>query len=267
LPLRKRVALLVIVVVGTCSAALASPQFKSTFALSYLSADTGVSTGLTTRMTWSDPGEPGGAPKAIKKITLRFQRGTVFDTSALPACSTSDDAIKAMGASACPAKSRLGSGHTIGATSDGTRFTTDVTLFNAKRQIIVLVTLNGTTVTEFRDRVRRSTVSVAPALPLGVSLERLTLRIDPHARGSGAARKIYMRTPLSCPKSRHWKIVGTFEYADDTSETRTSATRCRAARAPASAASNRRQTRLAIRLTTGPSPGSHPPGATARPRR
>jgi hypothetical protein len=227
--LRKRVVLLAIVVVGTSTAALASPQFKSTFALSYLSAHVGAPTGLTTVMTWSDPGAPGGVPKVIKQITLQFQRGTVFDTSALPACHASDQAIKAMGASACPANSKLGSGHTTGATADGTRFVTVVTLFNAPRQIIVLVTLNGATVTEFRDRVGRSTISIAPALPPGVTLERLALRIDPHTSGRGGARKTYMRTPLSCPKSRHWTIVGTFRYADNTSETHTTTTRCRTA--------------------------------------
>jgi hypothetical protein len=212
---------------GMCSAALASAQFKSTFAVSYLSAHPGASTGLTTLMTWSDPGAPGGAPKVIKQIILRFQRGTVFDTSALSGCHASDQAIKTMGASACPADTKLGSGSTIGATAAGARFNTVVTLFNATRQIIVLVTLNGAPITEFRDRVQRTAIIVRPALPAGVSLERLALRIGPHSRGRGAARQVYMRAPSSCPNSRRWKIVGTFIYADNSSQTHTSTTPCR----------------------------------------
>jgi hypothetical protein len=225
--LRKLVVLTAIVGVGMSSAALASAQFKSTFALSYLSAHPAASTGLTTLMTWSDPGAPGGAPKVIKQITLRFQQGTVFDTSALPVCHASDQAIKTTGASACPAGSKLGSGTTIGATAGGARLNTVVTLFNAKRQIIVLVALNGALITEFRDQVQRSAIVIRPALPAGVSLERLALRIDRHTSGRGGARKIYMRTPSSCPKSRRWKIVGTFSYADNSTQTLKSTTPCR----------------------------------------
>jgi hypothetical protein len=54
--------------VGISSTALASAQFKATFALSYLSRQPGASTGLTTHMTWSDPGAPGRAPKVISQI-------------------------------------------------------------------------------------------------------------------------------------------------------------------------------------------------------
>ena len=139
----KRVVLVAIVGVGMSSAALATVQFKATFVLSYLSPHPGASTGLTTLMTWSDPGAPGGAPKVIKQITLRFQTGTVFDTSALSVRPASDQAIKTLGVSACPAHTKVGSGSTIGATAGGARFNTVVTLFNATRQIIVLVTLNG----------------------------------------------------------------------------------------------------------------------------
>jgi hypothetical protein len=213
--------------VATWPVALASAQFKSTFALTYLSPRPGVSTGLTTLMTWRDPGAHGGAPKVIKQIILHFERGTVLDTSALPACRASDQAVKAMGASACPAKTKLGSGSTIGATAGGARFHTVVTLFNARRQIIVLVTLNGAPITIFRDRVQRSTIVVRPALPAGVSLERLALRIDPHSNGRGARHKVYLRTPSSCSKSRRWKIVASFSYADNSSQTLTSTTPCR----------------------------------------
>jgi hypothetical protein len=223
----KVVLLAALVGVGICSVALATAQFKSTFALSYLSVRPGASTGLTTLMTWSDPGAAGGAPKVIKQITLRFQPGTVLDTSALPACHASDHSITTTRGSACPADTKLGSGSTIGATAAGARFNTVVTLFNATRQIIVLVTLGGVPVTEFRDRVQRTAIIVRPALPTGVSLERLALRIGPHSRGRGAARKVYMRNPSSCPNSRRWKIVGTFSYVDNSSQTLTSTTPCR----------------------------------------
>jgi hypothetical protein len=209
-------------------AASASPRFKATFDLGYVSRAPGVSTGLTTVMTWSDPGAPGGVPKVIKKIRLRFQPGTRFDTSALPRCAASDEAIKSRGAAACPAKSRVGSGSTVGVFASGLQFTTKVTLLNANRQIIVLVTLNGAPVTEFRDQVQRDTITVKPVLPAGVALKRLALRIDPHSTGRGAAQKAYMRTPPTCAASGHWTTAGTFSYADGSGRTFLSRTACRA---------------------------------------
>ena len=224
---RKRIVLIALLGVAVPSVALATSKFKATFALSYLSLHTGVSSGLTTFMTWSDPAAPGGVPKVIKQITLRFPGGTLFDTSALPTCSASDTAIKRIGASACPAASKLGAGTTVGAARGGVRFNTLVALFNAPGKIIVLVTLNGAPITEFRDTVQRSAIIVHPVLPPGVSLERLFLRVGPHSSGHGHARKAYMRTPSSCPKSGRWKIISTFRYADSSSETLTSTTPCR----------------------------------------
>ena len=130
------------------------------------------------------------------------------------------------GPSACPAASRLGTGHTDATVPSGSRFTTDVTLFNARGQIIVLVTVGDTPVTEFRDEVKGRTITIEPVLPAGVSLERLNLRIGRHSSGRGAKRRTYMRTPPSCPKSRRWTTSARFTYVDGSTETFRSHTRC-----------------------------------------
>jgi hypothetical protein len=230
LPLRKTaVLLLAACVLGVAAyAASASPRFMASLELTYLTTKPGVSSGFTTLMTWTDPGAPAGVPKVIKRINFRFPRGTIFDTSALPRCAASDQTIKIRGASACPPKSKLGSGSTIGVFPSGARIATTVALFNARNQIIVVVTLNRALVTEFRDEVKRDTIIVKPVLPAGVSLKRLALRFDAHSTGRGAARKVYMRTPQSCPVTRHWTISGTFTYADRSSQKLTTTTRCRA---------------------------------------
>ncbi len=62
----RKTAVLVLVscMVGSGAyAADASPRFKATFHLTYLSHQPGVSTGLTTLMTWSDPRAPAGCPR------------------------------------------------------------------------------------------------------------------------------------------------------------------------------------------------------------
>jgi hypothetical protein len=211
---------------------LASSQFAATFQLNYLRHHPGASTGLNTIITWSDPGEPGGAPKPIQEIVLKLQRGTRIDTSALPACEASDEEIKNEGASACPAASRLGSGHTDARFESGAGFHTDVTLFNARGQIIVLVTLHGTTttVTEFRDQVKGRTITVKPALPPGVSLTRLSLRVNPHSSGTGEQRRVYMTAPPACPVDREWSVLGRFTYADASTQTFKTTSRCASAR-------------------------------------
>jgi hypothetical protein len=207
--------------------ALASSRFSATFHMTYLSREPGAPTGQVPLMTWTDPGAPAEVPKTIERIDLRFHPGTRFDTSALVRCRAPDDEIKSKGASACPDDSRLGTGHTKAVFSSGAGFTTDVTLFNARGQIIVLVTLAGTPVTEFRDRVKGRTITIKPALPPGVSLKRLRLRIDRHSKGSGAEQRTYMRNPESCPPSRKWTTVARFTYVDGSAQTLRSSSPCR----------------------------------------
>jgi hypothetical protein len=205
------------------TAAQASPQFESQFQMGYLSAEPGASTGLSTVMTWSDPGAPGGAPKAIKKIDLRFEPGTRFDTNALPQCHASDIEVLLLGASACPPASVLGGGSTIGIFSIGLQFDTVVTLFNAPDQIIVFVTVGGLPATEFRDDVKSDEIVVNPALPPTVSLKRLALQVNPHTSATGTA---YMRAPPTCPPSGRWTIAATFTYDDASSDAHTSGSAC-----------------------------------------
>jgi hypothetical protein len=209
--------------------ALASPQFTATFRMTYLTQKPGAPTGQAPLMTWSDPGAANDVPKPIKRIDMKFHPGTSFDTSALTRCHASDDEIKLKGGSVCPASSRLGSGHTKAVFPSGSGFTTDVTLYNARGEIIVVVTLQGNVITEFRDLVKGRTISVRPVLPAGVSLTRLSLRIGRHSKGHGAKRRTYMRAPASCPKSRKWTTRAKFIYLDGSTQSFHSSTRCKPA--------------------------------------
>lgn len=204
-------------------AALASPQFSSSFDLTYLSQVPGAPSGQVPLMTWTDPGAPNAVPKIIKRIKLTFHKGTTFDTRALGRCHASDARILSTGGSACPKASRLGSGHTTGVFSNGSEFVTDVKLFNARGEIIVVVTLNGTPVTEFRDEVSGRTITIEPVLPAGVALKRLKLRIGRHSKDG----RTYMRNPSSCPRSGKWTTVAKFTYADGSRETRKDTSPCR----------------------------------------
>jgi hypothetical protein len=187
--------------------------------MTYLSRVPGAASGQVPALTWSDPGAPNGVPKVIKRIVFTFARGTRFDTSALKRCHATDAQLKADGPSACPKASKLGAGHTTGIFSSGDEFVTDVTLFNARGQIIVVVQLNGTVVTEFRDEVSGRKITIEPVLPPGVALEHLKLRIPRHGN--------YQRNPPTCPKSGKWTTVARYIYTDGSSETHKDGTPCR----------------------------------------
>lgn len=208
--------------------------------MTYLSRAPSAASGLETSVTWTDPGELGGKPPAIQRIALQFASGTTFDTSALPACAASDDALKRDGAAACPAGSKLGTGSTEGVLVPGVPFATKVTLFNAKEQIIVLVTYLGITITEFRDAVKRDEIDVNPALPPGVALQKLHIQIDSHTSGTGAQQKAWMRTPPTCPVGGAWTTIGHFTFADGSTQTRESRSPCTATPAGTRAISGRR---------------------------
>ena len=222
LPLAATIALAV------AATGLASDQFASTFKVNKLTRDTNTSTGFHLLITWSDPGEPGGAPKAIEEIVLKFPRGSEFDTRALPVCSATDDEIKSEGAAACPAASQVGSGHTDAVLGEAASFHTDVTLFNAPDQIIVLVVLHGTTttLTEFRDQVSGRTVTIRPVLPDGVSLTNLNLRFGEHSKGHGEHARAYLTSPPECPVAGEWVTRAKFTYEDASSERLKSSSPC-----------------------------------------
>lgn len=217
-----------VIALVTAASGLASSEFASTLAIKQLNRDPGSSTGFRTLITWSDPGEPNGVPKAIEEIVLKLPRGSRFDTGALPVCEAPDDQISSEGLAACPAASQVGSGHTSAALGSAA-FDTDVTLFNAPDQIIVLVTLHGTTttLTEFRDQVHGRTVLVRPVLPAGVSLTRLDLTFDAHESRAAGKRRAYLTTPPDCPKTGKWTSRAVFTYVDASTEALKSTSRCR----------------------------------------
>jgi hypothetical protein len=227
-PRRCVVPILVAAALMAATTAIASPQFETSFGVRYSTHDPGASTGLRTLITWTDPGAPNGVPKPIQSIVTKFPHGARFDTRALPACEASDDEVVSEGAAACPESSLLGTGHTSAAFASGGGFETDVTLFNAPGQIIVLVTFHGTTTvaTEFRDEVKGRTLTVTPELPAGVSLTKLSLHFGPHSRMVGAQRRTYLTTPPECPAGGDWTIRGRFTYADASTQDLESTSPC-----------------------------------------
>jgi hypothetical protein len=211
--------------------ALASPQFTSTVALTFSSATPGSPSGLDVHASWSDPGGVNGVPKSVTKMKFVGHPGTRFDTTALPRCRASDEDIANRSVRACPRASKIGSVKGQGLIVTGNPFNTIATLFNARREIIVIVQLvdDGRLVTYFRDDVRRSSVEVNLKIPGGVALTKFDAHLPRHFRKVHGKRRAYMRTPPTCPPSGLWTTTAIFTYRDGSTEQRSAATPCQPA--------------------------------------
>lgn len=214
---------------GVGGVAIASPQFSSTFALTFSAATPGSPSGLDLSASWSDPGGMNRVPKAVTKMRFQGHPGTRFDTSALPRCRASDEDIANLSVRACPRSSKVGSVRGQGLIVTGSPFNTVATLFNAPRQIIVIVRLvdDGRLITYFRDDVRRSSVAVNLKIPGGVALTKFDAHLPRHHGTYKGKRRAYLRTPSTCPPSGVWTTTAIFTYRDGSTEKRTAGTRCR----------------------------------------
>jgi hypothetical protein len=213
------------------TAALASPQFVSTFVGTYTAKTPRTSSGLDALATWTDAGEPSGKPKEVDRIKVVFAPGTKLDTRALPTCNASAEDVANLAVRACPAKTKLGEVRGQGVYAGSTApFNTYATLFNAKRQIIVVVTLDspkGRLLTNFRDDVERSTITINLKIGKGISLVRFQAHVPPHVRKQGKKRRAYFRTPPSCPPTGVWTTTVIFSYRDASSDQHSGSTPCR----------------------------------------
>src|SRR6266581_393201 len=216
--------LAVAVACGAAGVAIASPQFASTLAFTFSSNVPGSPSGFDSLATFSDPGEPGGKPKELIRIKVGFNPGTRIDTTALPRCRASDRDVRLFGLRACPASTRLGLVHAVGVISTGLHFNPVGHLFNARRAIIVVVTVAGRYITSFRDDLTRDTLTVNFRIPPGISLIRFKPHIPRHFEKRGKRRKAYMRTPPSCPASGTWTTNVLFTYRDGSSQELAAAT-------------------------------------------
>jgi hypothetical protein len=218
--------LAVAVACGAAAVALASPQFASTVTFTYSSEVPGSPSGFDSFATFDDPGEPFGKPKELFRIRVGFHPGTRIDTAALPRCRASDREVRLIGLRACPASTRLGIVHAEGVVSSGLHFNPVGHLFNARRAIIVVVTVAGRYATSFRDDLTRDTLMVNFRIPPGISLIRFRPHIPNHFRKRGGKRRAYMRTPPSCPPSGMWTTTVVFIFRDGSTDEHSPQTPC-----------------------------------------
>lgn len=208
---------------------------RADFDLGFSTADPGARADLSLHIVYKAAGDPDAKPSPIRKVVVATPAGTRFDTDAVPACTASDDELKAQGSGACPPESRIGSGKLVAVTGFGPPadpVPADLTLFNTGDSILEVVTAPGTDRVLGTDRLKisGSTVTGAPPVTPGgppdgeTSVRQIDFTIE---RDTG-----FVITSANCPASGRWTSTGTFGFKDGAEETLTSEAPCTRAAAP-----------------------------------
>lgn len=198
-----------IAALALAATAQASPDRAATVAAAFPPGQPGAAATVDLHMTWADPSEPDAKPLGLKLLRLDFAPGTRIDTAALRRCKASDKRIAKRGPAACPRKTRLGTGRSV-LTSGQQQLAAKITLINARRQIIVVVRVGKSVLAVYRDDVVGASVTVNFALPPSLSLLDLRIHIPVHRHG----RRIYFRSPRTCPDTGALPMTATSTYVD-----------------------------------------------------
>lgn len=207
----------------TATVAVASNQFTQTANVKLTKKKAGKSTGISVALRSTDPGEPGGKPKAASKIVIKLPKGSAINTKATAQCNLGEEDVKA---GKCPAKSLIGKGTAkANAAPLFSSTTEDVKAYTRKGGIVLLLTDNasdpqpGQTIVLQASVTKKGVISVTvpelqPVPNLFVVLTDFTLKTSPKSKGKGKNKVNLITTPKTCKKSKGWVSTTTFTYAD-----------------------------------------------------
>lgn len=216
-------ALAAVLALALAAVAAASPQFTQHAKVKLTKAKAGKSTGVFTNLRATDPGEPGGKPKAASRIVIKLPRGTRINKRAARQCNLSDQEVIE---GKCPRRSLIGRGRAKANVWPLIPSTTeDVRAYASKRGIVLLLTDNEADpapaqalVLHARVARRGLIVTRVPELqPLPGQFAVLTdfrLRTKPVSRGRGKRQRHLITTPRRCNPRRGWVTTTVFTYAD-----------------------------------------------------
>lgn len=182
---------------------------------------------------WVDPENPGGKPHAISRVFVALHPGSRFDTTAVAQCHASDAQLTALGESACPPGSKLGTDVLVGDTglSGPARYITlDSVFLNAPGQVIFLAHERQSGDPHFvvRGTVSGNTLDIPlPFIP-GTPPEGTGLQQE---RGTwlnaiGGDGRAFLTTPPICPDEGEWTNRVTYTYGDGVVQTATTTSPC-----------------------------------------
>lgn len=213
-------ALVGAVVLAVAGIAAAGTNNGVDWDLNYSSAQAKKSTGFGAEIDSTGTADSTGKPRAARRVTITFARGTTFDTGVRPTCDA--DTLRAEGPSGCPARSNIGDGNAEAVTglTSIDPVPLSIEAFNSRNAILFYVrgtTMPITLTLEGKLRRNRLTVTV-PRLPQPTPfgeaiLTKFAVDIDRASRGRGTRRRNYATTPSTCPTGR-WTTTAVFTYDD-----------------------------------------------------
>lgn len=209
-------------------------------------ADPGPVVDFGLRLTTPAPTSPTGMvlhaevrgerkPPPLRSAVFSAPGGTRFATAILPECTVSDAEIRLLGSDACPPETKLTVGSLTGISGFGPPLdplVADVHVFNARNQILEIVTFPGTSVSPAADRVTidGSTLTAhPPRTPGGPPDGEMAIKsIDYAITGRTTAAGSYITTPRTCPDSGYWTSRGRFLFGNGDTAIAVSRTPCHA---------------------------------------
>lgn len=224
-------ALTVLVALAVTAVAVASDQFTQSAKVQLTKNKAGKtsgiklgqSVGVKAALKATDPGEPGGKPKAAKQITIKLPKGTRIDKSAVAQCNLSDEDVTA---GKCPKKSQIGTGTAKANVAPLIPTTTeDVKAYASKQGLVLLLTDNeadpnpGQTIVLRASASKKGVIKVTvpelqPLPGIFAVLTDFNLQTTPKGKGKGKKRKNFISAPKKCNEKKDWVTKVTFVYAD-----------------------------------------------------
>lgn len=227
-------ALVGAVVLAVAGIAAAGTKNGVDWDLNYSTKQIKRSTGFAAEIDSTGTADSTGKPRAARKVTVTFARGTKFDTRVLPTCD--EETLREDGPSGCEdSKVGDGSAEAVTGLTSIDPVGLSIEAFNAPNAILFYVrgtAMPITLILEGKLRGNRLTVTV-PRLPQPTPfgeaiLTKFAVEIDPASKRRGSRTRHYATTPPTCPKGR-WATRAVFQYDDGRTTVRDSDT-CRRTR-------------------------------------
>jgi hypothetical protein len=227
-------AIVVVVALATAAVALAVTQrtYRQNFAATATGAPTkakGKPTGSYFVETANDPTNPQNhQPRQDASVDDIFPPGTVLDQSIPANCTATDNDFKNKGPSACPSKSKVGSGNATLKTNNAANPDIHATIlaYNNKtaKQLVFYINPSPAQPIVLRGTVKKSAsgnYSLHVPIPINCVLgtppscnpnpqlgdariTRFELTIDKVTKTVSGKTKGFVTTPKTCPASKNW---------------------------------------------------------------
>ena len=183
--------------------------------------------------TYHAANDPAGNPPYMRSMVFYLPAGLRYDTSVPDRCDASDVELAVLGASACPAGSRIGGGTSTAAFLGGPPSKVDVDFLNNTDEQIILARSPGlATVSRGEIRSDGSVAWASPTCfpsmqPVGCPVDDVlqlesAISVPAYTRSSGT----YLTTPPKCPATHHWETPVRLSWADGSVDTVTTEQPC-----------------------------------------